>query len=145
MTISRGPFLDVWAPVVPLAEWSFTVALRMPPTQNHYWVRNVGRRDAVGQAGKEFRRSTSILVRRAMAAQNIRTFRSCVAIYCEAHFGPRRNNTNPPDVDNIEKALLDALERSGLVENDRLIRDLRVRDCGDAEIGYVQITVMEIE
>lgn len=45
------------------------------------------------------------------------------------------------DVDNREKSLLDAMEKAGVMVNDRLVRDLRIVDRGIAPPGRVVVSI----
>lgn len=48
------------------------------------------------------------------------------------------------DIDNVLKALLDALEKGGLYENDNQIRKLTIEDSGQKG-GFVEVYVNELK
>jgi crossover junction endodeoxyribonuclease RusA len=106
-----------------------------PPSANHYW-RRVGPRTLISRDGRQYRKD----VKRAVHKQaepigsELR-----LAMLVRMHAPDRRRR----DVDNIQKPLLDALEKSGLYGDDSQI-DLLVTTRGeiDRPNGHVVIEAM---
>lgn len=94
------------------------IELPFPPSVNHYY-RQVGPRTLISREGRRFReRVTSIL-----AALRVRPMSGALDMQVEV-FPPDRRRR---DIDNIQKALLDALEHGGAYGDDSQI----VRLCID--------------
>lgn len=118
------------------------ISLRLPypPTINHYYVRtNKGL--AIGQKGKWYREQVGFLVavarlpRKFLGSEKLKV---TIRVYTPDHI--RR------DVDNILKCLLDALTKAKVWGDDKQIFDLRViKDYDQKKVGYVEVTVSEIE
>jgi len=105
--------------------------LPYPPTVNTYW-RRVGDRTIVSRAGRRYRdRVASIL-----SLYNIPEFGGPIEVSIEVHPPDRRRR----DLDNLLKALLDALERGGAYRDDSQIEQLMVLR-GDVEPGGGGVTV----
>jgi crossover junction endodeoxyribonuclease RusA len=93
--------------------------LPWPPSVNHYW-RNFRGRMVIGARGREFRTRALVAIREQR-------------IPADQLGGPLRVEllANPPDrrrrdLDNLQKALLDAVVAAGVIEDDSHIDDLRV-------------------
>jgi len=85
------------------------LSLPYPPSVNHYF-RMVEGRVLVSREGRRFRqRVTAIL-----AARGVRPMDGRLALVIEAHPPDRRRR----DLDNIQKSLLDALEKGGAYRDD---------------------------
>lgn len=111
--------------------------LPYPPTINTYWqfLPTVGA--VISAEGKRYRRDVGALV---MAAR------------CAHYFGKRRLAVEilafPPDrmardLDNLNKALLDALEAAAVFDNDAQVDDLRIRRAAPTRGGLVQVRIAE--
>ncbi len=87
------------------------------PSVNHYWGQ-AGKRKFIGKKGKEFR----MAVAEAAADANVEALEGRLAIHV-ALFPPDKRKR---DIDNVLKALLDALEHAGCYENDSQIDELHV-------------------
>lgn len=86
-----------------------TLDLPYPPSMNHYW-RRVGPRTLISREGRAFRRR----VCSDLAAMGLTAASGRVALRIEAHPPDRRRR----DLDNIQKPLLDALEKGGVYRDD---------------------------
>jgi crossover junction endodeoxyribonuclease RusA len=93
--------------------------LPWPPSVNHYW-RNFRGRMVIGARGRQFRTEALVAIREQR-------------IPADHLGGPLRVElvANPPDrrrrdLDNLQKALLDAVVAAGVIEDDSHIDDLRV-------------------
>lgn len=93
--------------------------LPFPPSVNHYW-RNFRGRMVIGARGRAYRKAATD----AIADQRVP---------CDELGGPLQVEliAHPPDrrrrdLDNLQKALLDAVVAAGVIEDDSNIDDLRV-------------------
>lgn len=107
--------------------------LPWPPSVNHYW-RSWQGRVLVSKAGREYRELVALLagVRRPLLGR--------LSVYVQA---------NPPDhrrrdLDNIAKALLDALQHAGLYEDDSQIDVFYIERGETVAGGSVIVVVSEI-
>ncbi len=96
------------------------IDLPWPPSVNRYWRHTKQGNTFVTKEGKAYRDEAGWLARRAMTGR--RAFACLVALHLEAY---------PPDfrardLDNTLKAMLDALERAGVYDNDYQVADLRI-------------------
>ena len=97
------------------------VELPYPPSVNHYW-RMVGSRMLISREGRTFRaRVCPILQTSAM-----KTLLGRLTVKIEVYPPDRRRR----DLDNVQKAVLDALEKGGAYEDDSQI-DLLICERGD--------------
>lgn len=110
------------------------LTLPWPPSVNHYW-RSWQGRVLVSKAGREYRELVTLLagVRRPLLGR--------IAVAIQA---------NPPDhrrrdLDNITKALLDALQHAGLYEDDAQIDILHIERGAVVANGSVVVVVSEIK
>lgn len=88
------------------------VELPYPPSVNHYW-RHVGPRVMVSRRGRAFRES----VRLVLAARGVRPIHGALRVQVEVYPPDNRRR----DLDNVQKALLDALEHGGAYRDDSQI------------------------
>lgn len=100
-----------------------TLTLPWPPTVNTYWRRlttgRMGGRVLISEKGRAYRES----VLRHLAGNGIGTVGAeRVRVDIEARPPDRRQR----DLDNLPKAILDALTHGGLWEDDSQIDDLRI-------------------
>jgi crossover junction endodeoxyribonuclease RusA len=99
---------------------SLHFSLPYPPSVNHYWSTTSRGRMYVSRRGKDYRTASAI----ALLMQRVP--RDGIA-------GPLRVSlvANPPDrkrrdLDNVLKALLDAIVAANVIEDDSNIHDLRI-------------------
>lgn len=110
-----------------------TLRLPHPPSVNHYW-RHARGRHYISADGKAYRRQVCALV----ARDGCRAL--SVPAWVEIAWSPPDRRRR--DIDNVLKALLDALGHAGLYVDDSQIHDLRVRRVGVCdEGGHVVVTV----
>ena len=86
-----------------------SLELPYPPSVNHYW-RRVGPRTLISREGRAFRRAVcSTIARLGLDAMSDR-----LTLRIDAYPPDRRRR----DLDNIQKPLLDAMEKAGVYEDD---------------------------
>lgn len=95
-----------------------TVVLPYPPSVNRYY-RHVGAKVLISREGREYRAKVVGLARAGRVAK----FTADVAV-CARVYPPDKRRR---DADNVLKALLDALVHGGVLADDSLVKDLRVR------------------
>lgn len=108
------------------------LTLPWPPSTNRVWRRS-GQRIHLSAAAKEFRRQVAHVV--AQEAPGI-AFDGELAVRIDAY---------PPsvlcDVDNLQKATLDALAHAKVFGNDRQVRRLTTEMWGVCEEPRVSVTI----
>ena len=117
-----------------------TLYLRLPwpPSVNHYW-RHVGPRVLVSREGRAYRRACHL----AMCLQLQRTpdkFSGQVSLTIYVAPPDRRRR----DLDNILKALLDALQAIGVYGDDSQVTELYMRRCKPIAQGQVRVEVAQM-
>lgn len=100
------------------------LVLPFPPSINHYWPQMYNKKlkrivRFISQEGKIFRDLVMIAVRQA------RPIKLKGDLRFEATFNPPNNLRR--DIDNLPKALLDALTKAGLFNDDSQIREMELR------------------
>jgi crossover junction endodeoxyribonuclease RusA len=108
------------------------VDLQWPPSVNHYWFAN-GNRRFIAKRGKDFRAD---VVRRCFA---VKPQEGRLAVFITAYPPDHRRR----DVDNICKALLDALQHAGVYEDDAQIDALVVTRGDVVPGGKVNVLVCQ--
>ena len=119
---------------------SRVITLPFPPSVNHYWRHVVmGKRVAtlISEPGRKY--TTAVLgeVLRQKAAMRINHH---VAVTVMLHAPDKRRR----DVDNYAKSLLDSLVKANVLEDDSLIRDLRLVWGDILSGGKAVVTIREI-
>jgi Holliday junction resolvase RusA-like endonuclease len=95
----------------------FEVELPYPPSINHYW-RRVGPRTLISREGRRFRQR----VLATLAARRVEPLAGPLAVEIDI-FPPDRRRR---DIDNVQKALLDALQQGGAYLDDSQIVRLTI-------------------
>jgi len=108
-------------------------ALPYPPTVNHYWLRTK-RGVRISDEGRAYRRR----VRGILAG--VPTFDAEVAVAISVHPPDGRRR----DLDNILKALLDAMQHAGVYADDSQIAILHLVRLAPAPPGRVEVVVSPI-
>ena len=93
------------------------IELPYPPSINHYY-RHVGNKVLISRKGKEYRQEVVSIVSRL----GFKTLLGPLKMDIEIWPPDRRRR----DVDNVQKALLDALEHGGIYGNDSQIHKLSI-------------------
>ena len=110
------------------------VELPFPPSVNHYY-RRVGPRTLISREGRRFREKvTSVL-----AALGLRPMTGPLEVHVEIYPPDRRRR----DIDNVQKALLDALTHGGAYADDSQIDRLVVERQAVVEDGRVIVKIKE--
>jgi crossover junction endodeoxyribonuclease RusA len=93
------------------------VDLPYPPSVNHYW-RRVGARTLISRGGRAFRTEVCSI----LAAHGIRPLDGPLVVKVAVYPPDRRRR----DIDNLQKALLDALGHGGAYHDDSQIARLTI-------------------
>ena len=109
--------------------------LPYPPSINHYW-RRVGPRTLISREGRAFRRNVCALLGGGRTPP--RSGR--VALAMDA-FPPDRRRR---DLDNLPKAVQDALAHAGVYEDDSQIDLLVIRRCDPVAGGRLEIHIEDL-
>lgn len=109
--------------------------LPYPPSINHYW-RRVGSRTLISREGRRFRgRVIAIL-----AAMGIRPISGRLAMSVEVYPPDNRRR----DLDNVFKALLDAMQHGGAYDDDSQIVRLSIEKRKPIEGGKTIVRIKSI-
>ena len=117
-----------------------TLTLPYPPSVNHYW-RRVGPRTLISREGRTFRKNVCALLASASGnGPRKPPMGGRIALAMDA-FPPDRRRR---DLDNIQKSVLDALERAGVYEDDSQIDLLLTRRRDVVRNGRLLVDVMPL-
>ena len=108
------------------------VDLPYPPSINHYW-RRVGAKTLISREGRRFRANAVA----ALAALGSRPLTGPLAVEVDL-FPPDRRRR---DIDNVQKALLDALQHGGAYEDDSQVVRLAIVKCAPVEGGKAVVRI----
>lgn len=109
-----------------------TLLLPFPPSVNHYW-RTFRGRMLISAKGRAYRDEVAAV----LLEHGKPSFAGRLHVEINAHPPDRRKR----DLDNLPKAVLDALTHGGLWDDDEQIDDLHVRRCGVVNGGEIVIRV----
>lgn len=113
------------------------LTLPYPPTVNHYWGTS-GKRRFILPEGINFRNQV-FAISLEQDARNKLTGRLKIEI--KATMPDNRIR----DLDNLNKAILDALTHSSVIEDDKYIDDLHIVRSGiDKNHGRVEVTIKQL-
>jgi len=107
--------------------------LPYPPSVNHYW-RMVGNRMLISREGRVFRERVCPILR----ASRVKTLLGRLAVRIDVCPPDHRRR----DIDNVQKAVLDALEKGGAYEDDSQIDLLISERCDLVKGGAVVVRAM---
>ncbi|MCK4415106.1 MAG: RusA family crossover junction endodeoxyribonuclease [Candidatus Eisenbacteria sp.] len=108
--------------------------LPFPPSVNHYY-RRVGERTLISREGRRFRERVCVL----LAATGVDPLTGPLRIEIKVYPPDRRRR----DIDNVQKALLDALQHGGLYEDDSQIVKLDIEKLGCVSGGRTLVRIGE--
>jgi len=109
--------------------------LPFPPSVNHYY-RRVGHRTLISREGRRFRRRVCSL----LAASGVKPLAGPLRVEVEVYPPDRRRR----DIDNVQKALLDALEHGGAFHNDGQIVQLKIEKRGCVPSGRTIVRIRKV-
>lgn len=112
--------------------------LPYPPTVNTYW-RHVGNRVLVSKAGRTYRKAVAGVLAERRAER--KCYHSSLTGELEVSIIVYPPDKRRRDLDNICKALLDAMEHAGIYENDNQISRLIVERGGKVDGGGVDVMI----
>lgn len=92
-----------------------TIELPYPPTVNRYY-RHVGFRTLISREGRAYRSTVCSILRRA----GVKPMGGTLAVGLDLYPPDRRTR----DADNVQKALLDAMQHGGVYRDDSQIKKL---------------------
>lgn len=108
--------------------------LPYPPSVNHYW-RRVGARTLISRGGQRYRKDVCA----ALAADRVPPMEGRLAVRVVVRPPDRRRR----DLDNVGKALLDALEHAGAYRDDAQIDRLMFERGEVMPLGGVTVEITE--
>ena len=122
-------------------EHVYTLKLPWPPSINDYYGTNFSTgAKYIKKKGRDFRAAVVEILKPYM--EDRKSLSQRLQVWVEAYPPDRRRR----DLDNLKKALLDALTHAGVYEDDCLIDDLRtVRGEKSDSGGYVRVYVNKIK
>lgn len=106
--------------------------LPYPPSVNHYW-RRVGARTLISRGGRVFRAAVCSL----LAARGVHPLSGPLVVDVLIHPPDRRRR----DIDNVQKALLDALQHGGAYGDDSQIVRLTIEKGQPMEGGKTIVQI----
>ena len=109
--------------------------LPFPPSVNHYY-RRVGPRTLISREGRRFRERVCSL----LAASGIRPMTGPLRVEIEVYPPDRRRR----DIDNVQKALLDALEHGHAFRDDSQIVELKIERRGWTPDGRTLVRIWKV-
>jgi len=109
--------------------------LPYPPTVNHYWLRNRNGSVRISDAGLTFRQEVAYRCRQKRIKRAVGRLEVRIAV-------------NPPDhrkrdLDNVLKALLDALKHGGAYDDDGQIDRILIERFMVVKGGQVDVAIIE--
>ena len=108
--------------------------LPFPPSVNHYY-RRVGPRTLISREGRAYREQVCSVLHRL----GVKELPGRLAVVIEAHPPDRRRR----DLDNMQKSLLDSLEKAGAYTDDSQIDFLAITRRQPVPDGAVIVTLQE--
>ena len=108
--------------------------LPFPPSVNHLW-RRVGTRTLLSRRGRAFRQEVCVLLR----GRRLKPLDGPLEIFIDVYPPDRRRR----DVDNVQKALLDALAHGGAYHDDSQIARLTIERQAVVPGGKVHVYIQE--
>ncbi|GIV04143.1 MAG: crossover junction endodeoxyribonuclease rusA [Nitrospiraceae bacterium] len=112
-----------------------TIELPYPPSINHYW-RRVGYRTLISREGRRFRQRVLAI----LAALGVEPLTGRLAVQVEV-FPPDGRRR---DIDNVQKALLDALQHGGAYADDSQIVQLAIEKREPVEGGKTVVRIRKL-
>lgn len=111
------------------------VELPYPPSINHYW-RHFRGRTLISREGRRFRSNVVAI----LAALQLQPLVGALEVEVDVHPPDNRRR----DIDNVQKALLDALQHGGAYADDSQIVRLSICKCSPVEGGKTRVRIRAI-
>jgi Holliday junction resolvase RusA-like endonuclease len=111
------------------------IELPYPPSINHYW-RHVGPRILISREGRRFRER----VVKLLAERRVSPLDGALTVEVEIHPPDQRRR----DLDNVQKALLDALQHGGAYGDDSQIVKLVLSKCPSLAGGKAVVRIRNV-
>lgn len=108
------------------------LSLPYPPSVNHYW-RRVGPRTLISRSGRKYREA----IVKGLAPYRLQPLEGDLSLLAVFHPPDDR----PRDVDNLAKALLDALQHAGVFRDDSQIVRLTLEKQAPVPGGKAYVTI----
>lgn len=119
------------------------LSLPWPPSVNVYW-RNVAGKVLISREGRAYARVVyGCALEQSMTTLSVGRKAFVVPVSVDIIAYPP--NRARRDLDNLPKAILDALTKARVWEDDSLVHDLRIRWGEVRKGGEIQITINEME
>lgn len=120
------------------------LSLPWPPSVNVYW-RHVGAKVLISAEGRAYAKSVyeRVIVYRAIKKYSGAPLKFDVPVSVDIIAYPP--NRARRDLDNLPKAILDALTKARVWDDDSLVHDLRIRWGEVRKGGKIQITINRME
>lgn len=109
--------------------------LPYPPSVNHYW-RRVGARTLISRGGRAFREAVCSI----LAARGVRPLDGALVVEVVIYPPDKRRR----DIDNVQKALLDALQHGGAYGDDSQIVRLFIEKGEPLEGGKTIVRIRNL-
>jgi Holliday junction resolvase RusA-like endonuclease len=114
------------------AQLMFEAELPYPPSINHYW-RRVGFRTLISREGRRFRERVMAI----LAARRVNPLAGPLAVEVDVYPPDNRRR----DIDNVQKALLDALQHGGAYGDDSQVVRLAIAKREPVEGGKTVVRI----
>jgi len=111
------------------------VELPYPPSINHYW-RRVGTRTLISREGRRFRRDVIAI----LAALGVQPLAGPLFVRVDVYPPDRRRR----DLDNVQKALFDALEHGGAYDDDSQIVKISLEKHEPTDGGKTNVLIRQL-
>ncbi|WP_347245365.1 RusA family crossover junction endodeoxyribonuclease [Thermogutta sp.] len=117
---------------------SITIDLPYPPSVNRYW-RNVNGRMVLSREGRRYRQAVWDLLFVKRYLFGLGRFSGPVSVSLRIHPPDQRKR----DLDNVLKAIFDALQGGGIIQDDVQIREVHAAFAEPVENGKVIVEVSQ--
>lgn len=115
----------------------YRISLPWPPSNNRYYRHNRGRTH-ISAEGQAYRDIVASIIKEQMLDIGIS---AAVRIRIECHMPDRRRR----DLDNLQKAVFDALTKSGFCLDDQQVDYYSVKRMPVVKGGRLELTITELE
>lgn len=116
------------------------LVLPYPPSLNTYWRNLPGSRVVISAAGRKYRAQVLADVAAHRARDKLfphAPLHRPVSVVIQVHHPDRRAR----DLDNLPKAVLDALTHAGVWDDDSLVDELHIYRCAPMKGGSIAVSI----